>query len=225
MKKTIAVLLALILAFSAFGITTFAAGETKTDALFDKMEQSKEVTVSFRPGSLPEYGHAFDVTNTVYIKGDQVAYDIDNGFIHLRTVARDGSLVSFMPSFPFLHMKATNLSFIGVDLWSIINGLSNFTMEFLVFVKSYETTIDGVTYYVEDFSDRGTVINSFYYVGDELKMLRVEDFAIKAVQYTYFDEIRFSADDDVFELPLISFDVTPLFKIFLAWLMTPQPQA
>lgn len=222
MKKTIAVLMALILALSVFSVTAFAAGETKTDALFDKIEQSKEVAVTFRAGSSMEYGDAFPVVNTVYIKGDNITYDLDNGFIELRTVVKDGSLVSFMPSFPFFHMRADSLSFIGVDLWSVINGLSDFTMDFLVFIESYETTIDGVTYYVESFSDRGTVINSFYYVGDELKLLRVEDFAINAVQYTYFDEISFEADDDVFELPLISFDITPLFKMFLAWLITPQ---
>lgn len=217
MKKTIAVLTAtLILMLSVFSMNAFASEVTKTDALFDKIEETKEVAVTFRTGRSKTFGDSYSAINTVYLKGDSVAYDFDNGFIELRTVVQGDMLVSFLPSFPFIHMKAEELSFGDFDLWGVINGTSDFTMEFLVFVKAYETTIDGVTYYVEEFSDRGSVINSFYYVGDDLKILKAEDFFYQTVQYTYFDEMSLTVDDSVFEIPAVTFDLTAIFKWFIS---------
>ena len=108
-----------------------------------------------------------------------------------------------------------NLPFVNIDIWSAIEKISNFTMDFLVFVGSYETTIDGVTYYVEEFSDRGSVINSFYYVGDDLKVLKAQDFAKKTIQYTYFDHVSLDTDPGVFHRPMISFE----FSAVLTFLM------
>lgn len=215
MKKTVSLILAVLMAFSLFSVTTLAA-ETKTEALFDAAEETKEVAVTFRTGMLPEFGSAYSAVNTVYLKGDKIAYDFDNGFIELRTVVRDDSLFSYITAFPLIHMETSDLSLGDTDIWQTITNLSNFTMDFLVFVKSYETTIDGVNYYVEEFSDRGSVINSFYYVGDELKVLKAQDFAKGTIQYTYFDEISLSVDDSVFELPAVSFNLTGIMKVILS---------
>ncbi len=214
MKKAVSLILAVLLIAGALSIGAFAA-DTKTEALFDKIEETKEVSVTFRTGMSKEFGSSYSVINTVYLKGENVAYDFDNGFFRLRTVADEGKLVSFLPSFPYVYATMMNLPFISVDIWGLIEKASNFTMDFLVFVKSYETVIDGVTYYVEDFSDRGSVINSFYYVGDELKVLKAEDFAKKTIQYTYFDNVSLSVDDSVFARPAISFELTAVLSFLL----------
>ena len=214
MKKIISLILVLVLAMSVFSLSAFAV-DTKTETLFDAIENNEEVTVSFRTGKSDTFGESYSVQNTVYMDDDKIAYDFDNGFFKLRTITDDGKLVSFLPSFPFIHMTLADLSLIKVDIWGIIEKLSNFTMDFLVFQNSYETTIDGVTYYVEEFNDRGSVVNSFYYVGDELKVLKAQDFAKKTIQYTYFDEVKLEADSSVFQRPLISFELTVVLSFIM----------
>jgi hypothetical protein len=210
----ISLILVLVLAMSVFSLSAFAV-DTKTETLFDAIENNEEVTVSFRTGKSDTFGESYSVQNTVYMDDDKIAYDFDNGFFKLRTITDDGKLVSFLPSFPFVHMTLADLSLVKVDIWGIIEKLSNFTMDFLVFQNSYETTIDGVTYYVEEFNDRGSVVNSFYYVGDELKVLKAQDFAKKTIQYTYFDEVKSEADSSVFQRPLISFELTVVLSFIL----------
>jgi hypothetical protein len=130
-------------------------------------------------------------------------------------MTHEGKLLSYLPSFPYIHMTVVNLPFVEVDVWGIIEKLSNITMDFLVFVKSYETNIDGVTYYVEEFSDRGSVINSFYYAGNDLKVLKAQDFAKKTIQYTYFDNVSLDVDETVFSRPAISFELTAVLSFLL----------
>lgn len=214
MKKIISLALALVLAMSVFSLSAFAA-DTKTETLFETIEETNEVAVSFRTGKSDTFGDSYSVQNTVYMDGDKAAYDFDNGFFKLRTLTDDGKLVSFLPAFPYIHMTVVNLHFVEVDVWGIIEKLSNFTMDFLVFQGSYETTIDGVTYYVEEFNDRGSVVNSFYYVGEDLKVLKAQDFAKKTIQYTYFDEISLTVDQSVFQRPLISFELTAVLSFLL----------
>lgn len=214
MKKTVSLILAVVLMLSVFSLGAFAA-DTKTETLFDAVEETKEVSVTFRTGFGDEFGQSYSVINTVHMKGEDIAYDFDNGFFKLRTLTDDGKLVSFLPAFPFIHMTVVELPFVNVDVWGIIEKVSNFTMDFLVFVKSYETVIDGVTYYVEEFSDRGSVINSFYYVGDDLKVLKAQDFAKKTIQYTYFDDVSLSTDKAVFERPAFSLELSAVLSFLL----------
>ena len=219
MKKSLSILLAVtILMLSLFTMNAFAT-ETKTDALFDAIEEKKEVAVTFRTGRSEEFGDSYSAVNTVYLKGEKIAYDLNNGTLTLRTFVDGENLVSYIPAFPFVHMKVKELAFGGINLWDTIKNASDFTMEFLVFVKAYETEIDGVTYYVEEFSDRGSVINSFFYVGDELKILKAQDFEKETIQYTYFEKVSLEVDDDVFEMPKISFDFTAVMKFFLSMFM------
>ncbi len=215
MKKAVSLILAVMLAFSLFTVSVFAA-DTKTQTLFDAAEEKKELCVTFRTGMLPEFGSSYSAVNTVYIKGDKVAYDFDNGFIEVRTIAQEKSLYSYITNFPFIHMETVELSFGDTDIWEMITTLSNFTMDFLVYQGSYETTIDGTDYYVEEFNDRGSVVNSFFYVGDELKVLKAQDFAKGTIQYTYFDNVSLTVDDSVFELPAVSFNLTGIMKFILS---------
>ena len=214
MKKSISPILVFVLMLSVFSFSTMAA-DTKTETLIDAIEYEEEVSVTFRTGKSSTFGDSYSVVNTVYMRDEKIAYDFDNGYFKLRTISDDSKLVSFLPAFPYIHMTLVNIPFVTVDIWGLIEKVSDFTMDFLVFVKSYETTIDGVTYYVEEFSDRGSVINSFYYVGDELKVLKAEDFAKNTVQYTYFDSVVLDVDKDVFDRPLVSFELTTVVTFLL----------
>ena len=214
MKKSISLILALVIALSVFTLSVFAA-DTKTEILFNAIEDTKEVSVTFRTGRSETFGDSYSVINTVHMKGEKIAYDFDNGFFKLRTLADEGKLVSYLPAFPFVYMSVTDLPVGEIDIWEAVKSLSDFTMEFLVFQGSYTTTIDGVTYYVEEFNDRGTVVNSFYYVGDELKILKAQDFAKETIQYTYFDNVSLKVDDSVFSKPLLSFEFTAVLQLLL----------
>ena len=85
------------------------------------------------------------------------------------------------------------------------------------YIDSYNETFEGKEYYVEEYNDREVVTSKFYYDGDNLKILKVVNAVTKSVQYTYFDTIAFEADDSLFDVPVLAFDVTPLLQgLFLA---------
>lgn len=218
MKKFLSSILVFsVLIVSIFSIGAFADGTTKTEALLDKLNTSKEVTVTLRTGSENVFGLSNDIKNTVYVKNDKLAYDLDNGKILFRAVVKDSKIIGFLPSFPYLYAKISSPLATQDYMWGIIKNLSNITMGVLYFVGSKTEQVDGVEYYVEEFNDRQDVTSKFYYVGDELKILRVEDTAKKTVQYTYFDEILFSVDDSVFDVPVIAIDITPILKMLAVY--------
>ncbi len=210
---------AIILVVSVFSLNAFAASTTKTEALLEKMNTSKEIAVTLRTGNSGVFGKTYGVTNTVYVKNDKFAYDFDNGTIKIRAVMKDDDIIGFIPAFPYFYMKASNPFATGDDMWDTIKNISNITMGILYHVDSYTETVDGTAYWVEEFNDREDVTSKFYYSGDELKILRVEDVAKNTVQYTYFDSISFTVDDSVFNTPLVAFDLTPILKILFTMIV------
>lgn len=208
-----------ILVVSIFSVNAFATEATKTEVLLNKMNTTKEVSVTLRTGKGGVYGLDYGVTNTVYVKNDELAYDLDNGNVVLRAVMTDGKIVGFLPVFPFFYMKMNVPVINGDDVWAKIKDISNITMGILYHVGNSTETIDGTEYFVEEFNDREYVTSKFYYVGDELKMLRVEDVSKKTVQYTYFDNISFEVDDSVFDTPIFAIDLTPIMKLLFASLL------
>ena len=220
MKKIFSLtLIFAILVVSIFSFNAFAAEATKTEALLDKMNTSKEISVTLRTGKNGVYGSDYGVSNTIYVKDNELAYDLDNGFVTMRAVVTDGKIVGFLPVFPYFYLKASTLFVEGDGMWSAIKNISNITMGILYHVGNGTETVDGTTYYVEEFNDREYVTSKFYYVGDELKMLRVEDVQKKNVQYTYFDNISFEVDDSVFDTPVFAIDLTPVLMLFFSSLL------
>ena len=78
------------------------------------------------------------------------------------------------------------------------------------YLYAIDFTVDGKEYYVEEYDDREFVTTKFYFDGDELKMLKVEDSSTHSIQYTYFDEIAFDVDDSFFKVPSTAFDLSPI---------------
>lgn len=222
MKKFFsAAVAAIILIVSVFSLNAFAADTTKTEALLAKLNSSKEVSVTLTAGDVNLFGIIpTTATDTLYIKGDKAAYEYKAGFINARAVLKDGVAYGFFPSLPYFYVKIDNSAIASLDVWKLIEETTNITLGVLQYVKSYDETVDGKTYFVEEFNDRAQVTSKFYYDGDDLKILKVEDAKTQSVQYTYFENISFTVDDGVFEIPSAAFDLTPILKgLFLAMIV------
>lgn len=212
-------LTAAILIISVLSFNVFAAETTKTEALLNKMNTAQEVSVTLRTGKGSEYGSDYGVTTTVGIKGDKLAFNLNNGFVDMRAVVTEDKIIGFLPTFPIFCLEADSPFEAENGVWSVIEDLSDITMLFLYHVDDYNETVAGTQYYVEEFNDREFVTSKFYYIGDELKMLRVEDVQKNTVQYTYFDKIAFEVDDSFFNTPSFTINITPIMKIFFSSLV------
>ena len=222
MKKTISILIASIMfVMSVFSVNAFAADTPKTDALLDKLETATEVSVTIRSGETMLFSILpATITNTVAVKGNNVCYEYSAGFLKARVVANDEGIFGYMPTLPFFYVKMDSNPLKGANVWAMVLEAANLTQAFTRYLKSYEETVDGTTYYVEEYDDREFVTSKFYYVGDELKMLIVNDSSTGSVQYTYFDDISFKVDNSMFTAPAMAFDLSPLLKSFFLSLVT-----
>lgn len=221
MKKTISIFIAsTILILSVFSVNAFAA-TPKTDALLDKLETTTEVSVTIRSGETLLFGAIpATITNTVAVKGNNVCYEYSAGFLKARIVTADDGLYGFSPTLPYFYVKmGNNNPFEGADVWSLVLDAANITQGFIQYIKSYEETVDGKTYYVEEYNDREFVTSKFYYIGDELVWLNVTDSSTGSVQNTYFEDISFNVDDSVFSVPKGAFDLSPILLGIFASMM------
>lgn len=216
MKKTFSILIvSIILIMSVFSVNAFASETPKTDALLDKLETATEVSVTLRAGETKLFGvMPATITNTVSVKGNNICYEYNAGFIKARIVTADDGIYGYMPNLPFFYVKMDTNPLKDADVWSMVLKAANLTQAFTRYIKSYEETVDGTKYYVEEYDDREFVTSKFYYVGNELKMLVVTDSSTDSVQYTYFDDISFDVDDSMFCVPSAAFDLSPLLKTF-----------
>ncbi len=216
MKKTISVLIAsVILIMSVLSINAFAADTPKTDALLNKLETATEVSVTLRAGETRLFGIIpAQISNTIAVKGNNICYQYDAGFLNARIVANNDGIFGYMPALPFFYVKMDFNPIKGADVWSMVLGAADLTQALTRYLGSGTETVNGTTYYVEEYDDREFVTSKFYYVGDDLKMLIVTDSSTGSVQYTYFDDISFKVDDGMFTAPAMAFDLSPLLKTF-----------
>ena len=219
MKRFLSVILAAVMMMSAFCFTAYATEATpKADALLDRFETEDEVLVTLNSGKSNLFGFmSADVKNTIAVRDDTVTYEYSTGFIKIRVLAKDTGIYAYLPSLPFFYVKLDFNPFGSADIWEFVKKAANLTQGFTRYIDSYTETVDGKEYYVEEYDDREFVTSKFYFDGDDLKMLKVEDASTKSVQYTYFDEISFDVDNSYFRIPTGAFDATPfLAGIILA---------
>ena len=214
MKKVLSVFIAaVIIVASTLSLNAFAA-DTKTEALFNKIEAAQEVSVTLKAGNVNLFGAIpMTATDTVYIKGTKIAYEYGlGGIISARAVYDGEDVYGFIPELPFFFVKLNGDILGKPDVWSLIESASDITLGVLAYQKSYNEIYNNTEYFVEEFNDRAQVTSKFYYIGDSLKMLRVEDAQTGSVQYTYFENISFSVADSIFAVPAEGFDLTILLK-------------
>lgn len=220
MKKALSIILTAVILIMSVSVSAFAADTPKTDALLDSLETENEVSVTFTSGQSTIFSFlGKNPSNTVAVKDNEIAYELDNGFIAVRVVANDDGVYAFLPILPYFYVKLDTEILEAADIWSLICDAANLTQGFIQYIDSYKETVDGTEYYVEEYNDREFVTSKFYYEGDALKILKVENSATKSIQYTYFDDISFEADDEFFKVPLLAIDVTPILQgLFIALL-------
>lgn len=214
MKRFLSIALAAILMMtSVFCIGAFAAETPKADALLDRLETEEEVLVTINSGSTMLFGFLpSDIKNTVAVKGNTIAYEYTAGFLKVRVIASEEGIYAFVPTLPYFYVKLDRNPLEGADIWQLVKDAANLTQGFIQYIKSYNETVDGKEYYVEEYNDREFVTSKFYFDGDELVMLKVEDSSTHSVQYTYFDEIAFEVEDSFFDVPKGAFDLSPILK-------------
>lgn len=221
MKKFLSVLLtAVIIITSVFCVSAFAAETPKTDTLLNKIGTEDELCVTFTSGQSTIFSFlGNNPVNKIAIKDNKVSYEINNGFITVRMVANSDGVYAYIPSIPYFYVKLDSKILSLTDVKALVAKALNLTQGFIQFVDSYSESFDGKDYYVEEYNDREAVTSKFYYEGDSLKILKVENASTKSVQYTYFDDISFAADDDLFFVPVFALDVTPILQgLFIALL-------
>lgn len=221
MKKFISILLtAAILLGSFLSFNVFAAEPNKTETLFAKIQADQEVSVTLRAGDVDLFGFLrIGATDTIYIKGNKIAYEYDLGLISVRLIYDSEYVYGIIPELPFLRVKLDG-SIIGKpDIGELLEKAGDITLGVLNFKCSYTETIDGKEYYVEEFDDRAQVTSKFYYIGDELKILDVKDAQNGSTNVIYFESISFTVDDSIFEVPSSAFDATPIFNMLFASLL------
>ena len=193
MKKTAKVLsillAAVVIMTSVFCVSAFAAETPKADALLDRLETEDEVLVTINSGRTMLFGFLpSDIKNTVAVKGNSIAYEYTAGFLKVRIIASEEGIYAFVPTLPFFFVKLDRNPLEGADIWQLVKDAANLTQGFIQYIDSYNETVDGKEYFVEEYNDREFVTSKFYFDGDNLVMLKVEDSSTHSIQYTYFDE-------------------------------------
>ena len=218
MKKVLSILLALIIALSAFSMAAFAADapKTKTEALLDKLYTATELQVSFTP----DKKFASDLpmsAMTVYAKGNDIAVDTKLGFLPVRAVKTGDACYTYSPLLPFAYLSIDSKVIDGIigdkDIWEYVHKTVDSARLLLAYVKSYDEKIGDETYLVEEFNDREHVTTKFYYKDDMLKLISVYNDAGKSTQVTTINDYSFTVDAAVFKAPA-GIDLTKLLKLF-----------
>lgn len=218
MKRTLSILLALIIALSAFSMAAFAADapKTKTEALLDKLYTATELQVSFTP----DKKFASDLpmsAMTVYAKGNDIAVDTKLGFLPVRAVKTGDACYAYSPLLPFAYLSIDSKVIDGIigdkDIWEYVHKTVDSARLLLAYVKSYDEKIGDETYLVEEFNDREHVTTKFYYKDDMLKLISVYNDADKSTQVTTINDYSFTVDAAVFKAPA-GIDLTKLLKLF-----------
>ena len=211
-KKLLAILLSVLFAFSALTLCVNAADTPKTQKLIDAINGGQAVSVTLKAGTTP-LGNSSD---TFIIKGNALAYEYNTGLFNIRLLLKDGTFYAYLPKLPFLYVKmaSLDLGMGGIDVPTLVKAATGATFAILRYVKSYQETIDGVDYDVEEYFDNASVTAKFCYVGDQLKLLKVTDAQTHSVQNTYFENISFDVNDKDVAAP-IGINVTPLFRMLL----------
>lgn len=220
MKKALSIILTAVILIMSVSVSAFAADTPKTDVLLDSLETESEISVAFTSGQSTIFSFlGQNPKNTVAIKDNKIAYEVDNGFITIKVVANDDGVYAYIPAFPYMYVKLDTEILEVADIWSLISDAANLTQGFIQYIDSYKESFDGKEYYVEEYNDREFVTSKFYYDGDALKILKVENSKTKSVQYTYFDDISFEVEDSFFDVPVFALNLTPILQgLFIALL-------
>lgn len=202
MKKLLSVILSAILILSAFSVTAFAADEPKAEEAIKNFDFEKGVQFEFRIDGIP--------ATTLYVKGDKIASEMNVEGHNLKLILKGDSLYMYFTSFPFIYFKHKD-----ADMPELEEALG--TLHFNAqFIEAFEAEYSSETYYVEKYMTDDGGFLEYYFLDDELKIIRSTDG--ETTSSTEIKIVSTELDDDVFELPFFSFDITPIFELLVSFI-------
>lgn len=202
MKKALSVVLAIVLAFSAFAFTAFAEEATvsKTEALVNSVLANKEFSADIVLGDSinSQFGDLQLSDITVYAKNNKLAAKCKVfGFLSAKIIIADNSAVLYLTALPFISF---NLGDLGIDISA--DNLWNTVKDYLDFDAAKLTTSTDAEYYIEKFdfsySDYAGFTADFVFSGDSIKSVELIDNGETVISV---ENISFTVDDSVFKAP------------------------
>ncbi len=202
MKKAISVILAVILAFSVLSVSAFAEEPNNPLVLPDNyLENGIKVKITI-----------FDDIEPI----EQIIAYKDNKFSLLvkiynqdfKVIIKENTLYLYPLKFPFIHIATKiNMEEIYYDFNENITADADF-------VDSYVFDDYTVYEYVCTDKDTNQNIKLKYYVDDNNKLVKVESIESE-YQYTIMEILETELSDSEFDLPIFSFNLTPILEFLM----------
>lgn len=212
MKKILSVILSALIILSVFSVGAFAveAEPTKYEKWCETHDLNNGISVKIHTRANNMLISLFSVI--IYAKDGKLAAVAEFDGKEFKAVTNDGDLCIFMTKLPIFHYKIK-----GDELFGSID--MDLTLdESTSFVGSYETEFNGKALFVEEYlyeSDSQPMTMKFYFDGDELIYFGAEEKIADMDIEIYFEILSLEVDDDIFEMPFFSLDVTFLVDMLL----------
>lgn len=209
MKKILSVILSALIILSVFSVGAFAAEAEPTRFQKWMNEYESDKGIAFNINTRIDGFLIGFLKCTAYIKGGQSATLIDFDGTELKLVSKDGDIYIYPAKFPFVHYKMDSAGFFVSDDTSGI-GYS--------FDGEYELELEDKTYFVEEYTfvtDGEEYQLRACFDGDELvNITHGQTIADMDIELE-FEVIPGEIDDEVFETPFFSLDVTFLVDMLM----------
>lgn len=171
--------------------------KTLTDKWFEEFLTKEEIGLEIQKYGLP--------TVRFYVKGDKVAIEsYSNGRVSEKILYADRKYTTCSMQFPYYYYSID----LSVDITSELTlSLVSDIFDLASFVDSYEYS----GYVVEKFISSTYGEMSFFFKDGELEKVDIPSTS-EVVNIVY------EVNDDVFELPFLAIDITPLYNLYVAYI-------
>lgn len=208
MKRTFSILLALIIALSAFSMAAFAeeAPQTKTDALIEKLCNADELQLSCSPGEFELFDGVICSGEKVYAKGKNFVVETKSNRIPIRFAVLSDTCYIYSPILPFIYtaIKGAGPTTI-IEAESLQGFIKNYADEFYesyTYAKSYEEKADGEAYTVEEYRNQDGYIKKHYYKDDTLKFIITFNSYGGSYGILFIDSYSFDVNEKILKKPI-----------------------
>ena len=200
MKKFLSVILSVILILSAFSVCASGFDELKA-------EQMLKDGISMR---ITTRGEGYSSESTVYYKDGKMAMEANVEGIDLKLICKNDTAYLYLLKLPFFHIKQE-----GLELPDFLSEIKNMEVPEEEFSRTYQETVNGVTYKVDEYLTEDNEIVKYYYIGDELKIIDTSNGDFDNFSATKAEILSTKLDDSVFELPFFSLDISPILEFIM----------
>lgn len=171
--------------------------KTLTEKWFEEFLTKEEIGLEIQQYGLP--------TVRFYVKGDKVAIEsYSNGRVSEKILYADRKYTTCSMQFPYYYYSVD----LSVDITSELTlSLVSDIFDVASFVDSYEYS----GYVVEKFISSTYGEMSFFFKDGELEKIDIPSTS-EVVNIVY------EVNDDVFELPFLAIDITPLYNLYIAYI-------